>query len=147
MFLVFSEIFSDWRVYAVLAAVFASLTAIFAKIGIEGVPSNLGTLIRTVVVLVFLVCVTAIGREFSSLREISSRAWKFLLLSGFATGLSWACYFKALKLGPVTKVAPIDKMSLGLTVALAIIFLGEPFTWKLFFGAALIISGSIILIL
>lgn len=141
-----SSYFSDWRLYAILAALFASLTAILAKVGIEGVPSNLGTLVRTTVVLVFLVLLTAIGKEYSALRSLSTRTWLFLVLSGLATGLSWICYFRALQLGPVTKVAPVDKMSLGLTVLLAMVFLGEAFTWKVLAGTALILAGSLLLL-
>lgn len=137
----------DWKIYALLAAVFASLTAIFGKIGVEGIPSNLATLIRTLVVIVFLIILVSISREFQVVRTLSSRTWLFLILSGLATGLSWICYFRALQLGPVSKVAPIDKMSLGLTILIAVTFLGETISWQTLVGAVMIIGGSLMMLL
>ena len=137
----------DWKFFAVAAAIFASLTAILGKIGVAGVPSNFATLVRTVVILIFLLVLTAWGREFAAAKMVTTKTWIFLILSGLSTGVSWICYFRALQLGPVSKVAPIDKMSLGLTIFFALVFLGEAFSWKVVIGGGLVILGSLILVL
>lgn len=135
-----------WLVYAALAAVFASLTAILAKVGLDGINSHLATAIRTAVVLVLswsMVFVVGAQRELPSL---SRNNLIFLILSGICTGLSWLCYYKALQLGPVSKVAPIDKLSVVLTIILAAIFLHEPFTIKTALGSMLLVGGILILL-
>ena len=144
-----------WLIFAILSAVFAAATAVLAKIGIDGVDSNLATAIRTVVVVImaWAVVIVAhwIGHPGQSLgamiSSISSRSWLFIILSGIATGASWLCYFYAIKNGDVSKVVPIDKCSLVLTIIFAVIFLGESFTWKTILGCLLLLAGSIIMIL
>lgn len=135
-----------WWVYALLSALFAALTAIFAKIGVENINSNLATAIRTVVVLVMIWLIVFFRNETKGIQELSPRTWFFLGISGLATGLSWIFYFKALQMGEVSKVAGIDKLSLALTLIFAVIFLGETITWKTAFGAGLIIVGTLFLI-
>lgn len=135
-----------WWTYALLSAVFAALTAIFAKIGVKDVSSDLATAIRTVVILGIAWGIVFARGESRSIGELTRENWIFLVLSGCATGLSWIFYFKALKLGDVSKVAPVDKLSVALTIALAVIFLGEALTYKTAIGAALIIAGSLVLI-
>lgn len=138
-----------------MSAVFAAATAILAKIGIDGVDSNLATAIRTVVVLAMawaVVFIThRIGHPSESLMvtisNISARSWMFLILSGLATGASWLCYFYAIKIGDVSKVVPIDKCSLVLTIIFAVIFLGESLTWKTVVGCILLLAGSLVMIL
>ena len=136
-----------WVVYALLSAMFASLTAIFAKIGIKGVNTDLATAIRTVVILVLAWGIVFFRGGLSTAGSLTKMNWLFLVLSGIATGLSWIFYFKALQLGEVSKVAPIDKLSVALTIILAFIFLKEPITVKEVIGAGLIITGSVVLIL
>jgi transporter family protein len=136
-----------WWIYALLSAFFAALTAIFAKLGIKGVDTDLATAIRTVVIL-FLAWAIAIFRGgASSIGSLNKINWIFLVLSGCATGLSWICYFKALQLGEVSQVAPVDKLSVAIAIILAVLFLGEPLTLKTALGALLIIGGSLVLIL
>ncbi|MBO0933255.1 EamA family transporter [Fibrella aquatilis] len=141
-----------WLFYALLSAVFASLTAILAKVGIKNVDSNLATAVRTVVVMllawgIVLFRKSASGLGFSAqLSALSGTNWTFLVLSGVATGLSWLCYFKALQLGNVSQVAPVDKLSLALTILLSVVFLGEVLTWKIALGAVLIVGGTLVLI-
>lgn len=135
-----------WWIYALLSALFAALTAVFAKIGVENVNSNLATAIRTVVVLVITWLIIFARDEAKAVSELSPRNWIFLGISGVATGLSWIFYFKALQMGEVSKVAGIDKLSLALTVIFAVIFLGETLTWKSAVGAGLIIVGTLFLI-
>ena len=135
-----------WWFYALLSAFFAALTAIFAKIGVENVNSNLATAIRTVVVLVMIWMIVFFRDEYKAIGELSSRNWIFLGISGVATGFSWIFYFKALQMGEVSKVAGIDKLSLALTIIFAVLFLGETLTWKTAVGAGLIISGTLFLI-
>lgn len=134
-----------WKIYALLSAVFAALTAIFAKIGVRGIDSGLATAIRTTVVL-FLSwgMVLATGRTHD-ITAIGRTSWLFLLLSGAATGLSWLCYFKALSLGDVSRVAPVDKLSVAFTILLAFVLLKEPVTPKVLLGGALIVAGSIVM--
>jgi transporter family protein len=136
-----------WWIYAVLSALFASLTAIFAKIGIANINSNLATGIRTVVVLVMLWCIILARGEAKGINSLSKQNIVFLVISGIATGLSWLFYFKALQLGNVSQVAAIDKLSVALTIILAITFLGETLTLKTVIGAGLIIAGTLILII
>jgi len=135
-----------WWIYALLSAVFAALTAIFAKVGIKGVDTNLATAIRTVVILV-LAWAIVIFRGNYQMGALTKTNWTFLILSGIATGLSWIFYFKALQLGKVDQVAPLDKLSVPLAIILATIFLGEKLTVKDSIGAFLIISGTFVLIL
>ncbi len=136
-----------WWVYAILSAVFASLTAIFAKIGITHVNSNLATAIRTVVILLVAWGIVFFRGEQKGIPALSRHNLFFLLISGLATGLSWIFYFKALQMGKVSKVAPVDKLSVALTIILSVIFLGEVISWKTALGALMIIGGTIVLIL
>jgi bacterial/archaeal transporter family protein len=139
------ETFSSWQVWAVLSAMFAALTAIFAKVGVEGINSDLATLIRTVIVLVSLSLILFATGQFSQPGPISTKSWVFLLLSGLGTGASWLCYFRALKLGPATLVAPIDKLSVVLVALFGVVFLGErpsPYGWL---GIALISAGAVLI--
>ena len=136
-----------WLIFAIGSAVFAALTSILAKIGIEGVGSNLATAIRTLVVVAMAWVMVFITNQQSGLAEISKRSWIFLILSGLATGLSWICYYKALQLGQASKVVPIDKMSVVLTLILAFVFLHEQFTWKSIVGCLLITAGTLFMVL
>jgi len=136
-----------WWVYALLSAVFAALTAIFAKIGIQGVNSNLATAVRTVVILFIAWAIVIARGNGKDLATLTKENYLFLILSGIATGLSWIFYFKALSIGDVSKVAPIDKLSVAFAIILAGIFLKEVITIKVAIGAALIIGGSLVLIL
>ena len=136
-----------WAVFAVLSAVFASLTSILAKVGIEGVSSNLATLIRTIVVVLMSWVMVLVTHSGMPLNEIGKRSWIFLILSGLATGASWLCYYKALQIGQASKVVPIDKMSTVLTLLLAFIFLHEDFTVKSAIGCALITAGTLFMVL
>lgn len=136
-----------WWVYALLSALFAALTTIFAKVGVSDVNSNLATAIRTVVILVIAWGIVFATDGQAQLGTLSRRTLVFLILSGIATGLSWLCYFKALQLGQASLVAPIDKASLVLIVVLAAIFLGEPLTWQSTVGSALIVAGTLVFIL
>lgn len=136
-----------WLILALLSAVFAALTSILAKVGIEGVDSNLGTAIRTLVVFFMacgMICITEVKVD---LTEISTKTWVFLVLSGLATGASWLCYFKALQIGDVSKVAPIDKTSIIFTIVMAIVFLHEQLTLKVAIGGAFIAVGTLIMAL
>lgn len=135
-----------WWIFALLSAFFAALTAIFAKIGVENVNSNLATAIRTAVVLFMIWLIVFFRNEYRTIGELSTRNWIFLGISGVATGLSWIFYFKALQMGEVSKVAGVDKLSLALTIIFAVIFLGETLTWKTAVGATLIIAGTLFLI-
>jgi len=136
-----------WLIFAILSAVFAAATSILAKIGIDGVDSNLTTAIRTVVVLLMAWGMVFITHAETGMGAITSRSWLFLILSGLATGASWLCYFYAIKVGDVSKVVPIDKCSLVITIILAAIFLGEAFTWKTFLGSLMIVGGTLIMII
>ena len=136
-----------WFVFAVLSAIFAAITSILAKIGIEGVNSNLATAIRTVVVVLMAWGIVAITNAQSGIAEISKRSWIFLTLSGLATGASWLCYFKALQLGDVSKVVPLDKFSILITLVMAAVFLHEQFTVKTIIGSVLITLGTFVMIL
>ena len=136
-----------WWVFAVLSSVFAALTSILAKVGIESVNSNLATAIRTVVVLVMSWLMVFITDAQGSITEISKKSWLFLILSGLATGASWLCYYKALQTGDVSKVVPIDKMSVVLTLIMAFAFLHEKFTPKSLVGCLLITAGTLVMVL
>lgn len=135
-----------WWIYALLSAFFAALTAIFAKVGIKGVDTDLATAIRTVVILVIAWGIAFFRGGAATMNTLSKQNILFLCLSGIATGLSWVFYFKALQLGKVSQVAPVDKMSVAIAIILSIIFLGETLTWKTAIGALLIIGGTLVLI-
>ena len=134
----------SWLVYALLSAAAAGATAILAKLGVEGVPSNLATAIRTAVVLVFAWGIVLAGGEQRALPSLSLRTYGFLAASGVATGVSWLAYFKALQMAPASRVAPIDKLSLAFTVVLAAVVLGETITWRVGIGAALMVAGALL---
>lgn len=136
-----------WILFASLSAVFASLTSILAKIGIEGVNSNLATAIRTVVVLAMAWLMVFVTHSQNGITEIGKKSWIFLILSGLATGASWLCYYKALQIGEASKVVPVDKMSVVITLILAFIFLHEKFTVKSVLGCILIGAGTLIMAL
>jgi transporter family protein len=136
-----------WFFFALLSAVFAALTSILAKIGIDGVNSNLATAIRTVVVVIMAWGMVFLTHAQSGLGEISKKSWLFLILSGFATGASWLCYYRALQLGDASKVVPIDKLSVVITLVLAFIFLHEDFTVKSLIGCILIGVGTLIMVI
>lgn len=135
-----------WLIFAILSSVFAALTSILAKIGIDGVNSNLATAIRTAVVLALSWLMVFVTGAQSSISEINKRNWMFLILSGLATGASWLCYYKALQTGEASKVIPIDKMSVVLTLILAFIFLHEQFTAKTLVGIIFLTTGTILMI-
>lgn len=134
----------NWTIYALLSAVFAAATAILAKIGIQGVNSNLATAVRTLVVVVFAWGIVLARSEAGGLREMAPRTWIFLGLSGIATGASWLCYFRALQMGPVSRVAPIDKLSFVIAAVLGLIVFKEKWTWQLGVGIALIATGVLV---
>jgi len=136
-----------WWIFALLSALFAALTAIFAKIGIRGVDTDLATAIRTVVILILAWGIAFFRGGTATMQTLTRQNIIFLCLSGVATGLSWIFYFKALQLGKVSQVAPVDKMSVAFAIIFAILFLGEPLTWRTAIGASLIIAGSLVLIL
>jgi transporter family protein len=135
-----------WWIYALLSAFFAALTAIFAKIGIKGVDTDLATAVRTIVILVIAWGIAFFRGGAATINTLSKQNILFLCLSGIATGLSWIFYFKALQLGKVSQVAPVDKMSVAIAIVLAVVFLGEPLTMKTAIGALLIIGGTFVLI-
>ena len=134
----------SWWVHALASAGFAALTAILAKVGVEGVPSNLATAVRTLVVLVFASGIVFATGEIRELPSIERRTLLFLVLSGLATGLSWLAYFRALQLAPASRVAPVDKLSVALTAIAGVVFLGEAMTWRLAAGVGLIIVGVLL---
>lgn len=136
-----------WAVYAVLSSVFAALTSILAKVGIDGVNSNLATAIRTLVVVVMSWGMVFLTNAQGGIAEISRKSWLFLILSGLATGASWLCYYRALQLGQASKVVPIDKLSVVITLILAWVFLREQFNMKSLIGAALIAAGTLVMVL
>jgi bacterial/archaeal transporter family protein len=136
-----------WLFWAILSAVFAAGTAILAKIGVSNIDSNLATAIRTSVVLVFTWSIVAFTYKPNEIAKVTSRGWLFLILSGIATGLSWLCYFRALQLGPASKVAPVDKLSVVFVIVLAFAFLGESLTSFKLLGGGLIAAGAIVLVL
>ena len=136
-----------WFVLALLSAVFAALTSILAKVGVEGVNSNLATAIRTVVVVVMAWGMVFLTQAQSGLGEISRRSWLFLILSGLATGASWLCYYRALQVGEASKVVPVDKLSVVITLVLAWVFLKEEFSARSPLGAVLITAGTLVMVL
>ena len=136
-----------WFVYAILSAVFAALTSILAKIGIDGVNSNLATAIRTIVVVAMSWGMVFLTDAQSGIHSISKKSWMFLILSGLATGASWLCYYKALQIGEASKVVPVDKLSVVITLVLAFVFLHEKFTAKSLIGCALIGAGTLIMVI
>lgn len=136
-----------WFVLALLSAIFAALTSILAKVGIDGVDSNLATAIRTAVVLVMAWGMVFITDAQGGITDIGKKSWIFLILSGLATGASWLCYYKALQTGEVSKVVPVDKLSVVITLVLAFIFLHEKFTTNSLIGAALITAGTLLMVL
>ena len=136
-----------WFVFAILSAVFAALTSILAKVGIEGVNSNLATAIRTVVVVVMAWVMVFITNTQTGIVDISKKSWIFLILSGLATGASWLCYYRALQIGEASKVVPIDKLSVVINLILAFVFLHEEFTIKSLIGCILIGIGTIVMVL
>lgn len=136
-----------WLVFALLSAVFAALTSILAKVGIDGVNSNLATAIRTMVVVVMAWGMVFLTHAQSGISEISKKSWLFLILSGLATGASWLCYYRALQIGAASKVVPIDKLSVVITLILAFVFLHEDFTMKSAAGCVLIGAGTLLMVL
>ncbi len=135
---------SSWQLWAVLSAVFAARTAIFAKIGVENVNADLATFVRTIVVVVVLGLIVLATRQFQNPAEISGRTYLFLVLSGLGTGASWLCYFRALKLGNASQVAPIDKLSVVLVAVFGVLFLGEKLSVVNWFGVLLVAGGGIL---
>ena len=136
-----------WLIFALLSAVFAALTSILAKVGIEGVNSNLATAIRTVVVVIMAWGMVFLTHAQGGIADISRRSWLFLILSGLATGGSWLCYYRALQLGEASKVVPIDKLSVVITLVLAFVFLHEQFTAKSLIGCVLIGAGTLLMVI
>ena len=136
-----------WFVFALLSAIFAALTSILAKIGIDGVNSNLATAIRTVVVVLMAWGIVFLFHKQGGIAEISRKSWIFLILSGLATGASWLCYYHALQIGQSSKVVPVDKLSVVITLILAFVFLHEDFTAKSAIGAVLITAGTMVMVL
>lgn len=138
------SLLSSWQVWALLSAAFAALTAIFAKVGIENVNSDFATFIRTIVILAALALILVVTGQWQPPGDISSRTYAFLVLSGLATGASWLCYFRALKLGDAARVAPIDKLSVVLVALFGVAFLGEKLTLPNWLGIALIAGGAVL---
>ena len=136
-----------WFLFAILSAIFAALTSILAKVGIDGVNSNLATAVRTVVVVIMAWGMVFITNAQSGLSEISRKSWLFLILSGLATGASWLCYYRALQIGEASKVVPVDKLSVVITLIMAFVFLHEQFTAKSLIGCILIAAGTLIMVL
>jgi transporter family protein len=137
--------YGHWQFWALLSAVFAALTAIFAKVGIEAINSDLATLIRTGVILVTLALIVVVSGQWQSPSTISERTWLFLVLSGLATGASWLCYFRALKIGQAAQVAPIDKLSVVLVAIFGVLFLGETLSLRGWIGVTLVGAGAVLL--
>ena len=136
-----------WMVFAILSSVFAALTSILAKVGIDGVNSNLATAIRTLVVLIMAWAMVFLTNNQSGITEIGKKSWIFLILSGIATGASWLCYYKALQMGDASKVVPIDKLSVVITLIMAFVFLHEDFTSKSIIGCILITAGTLFMVI
>jgi transporter family protein len=137
---------SNWQWYAFGSAFFAALTALFGKIGVANINSNYATFIRTIVILGVTAAIISARDEWQRPQQVAASTWLFLVLSGIATGLSWLCYYRALQLGPVSKVAPVDKLSVALAIMLGILFVGETLTWPVALGGALIVAGSVVII-
>lgn len=136
-----------WALFALGSAFFAGLTALFGKLGVAGVNSNFATFIRTIVILVVTAWIVSVRNEWQRPGSVAPYTWFFLVLSGIATGLSWLCYYRALQLGPVTKVAPIDKLSVAFAIVLGLLFAGETLTWSIALGGSLIVAGSVVIIM
>lgn len=136
-----------WRLFALLSALFAALTAIFAKLGMKGIDSDLATALRTIIVMILVWGIVLAKGSAGGVATLTRQNWLFLILSGLATGGSWIFYFKALQAGKVSQVAPIDKASLALTLLLSALLLGETITWKVAIGTALILAGTLVVIL
>jgi transporter family protein len=141
------NLFPGWVGFALASAFFAALTALFGKLGVAGINSNMATFIRTIVILVVTAGILSLRSEWQKPQAIGPSSWLYLVLSGIATGLSWLCYYRALQLGPVSKVAPIDKLSVAIAILLGILVLGEQLTWQVALGGALIVAGSVVIIL
>jgi len=137
----------NWIFWALLSALFAAATAVLAKVGVAHVDSNLATAIRTTVVLVFAWAIAISLGKHGEIRQVDGRAWLFLTLSGLATGLSWLCYFRALQLGPASRVAPLDKLSVVLVMVFAVLFLGEKLSPAALVGGGLITAGAVVMVL
>lgn len=137
----------SWQAWALLSAAFAALTAIFAKVGVQNVNSDFATFFRTIVILIFLALLLTAGGKWESLSGISTRTYVFLVLSGLATGASWLCYFRALKLGDAARVAPIDKLSVVMVAIFAVVFLGERLSATSWLGVGLIAAGAVLVAL
>ena len=138
---------ASWQIWALLSALFAALTAIFAKVGVEGINSDLATLIRTAIVLITLSLILFATGQLTSPGNVSAKSWLFLMLSALGTGASWLCYFRALKLGPATLVAPIDKLSVVLVALFGVVFLGERPSFQGWIGIAMIAGGAVLIAL
>ncbi|MBV8864571.1 MAG: EamA family transporter [Acidobacteriaceae bacterium] len=136
----------NWLLWSLLSALFAAATAILAKVGVSGISSNLATAIRTLVILVFACAIVGVTYKSGELTRVTQRGWLFLILSGIATGLSWLCYFRALQLGPASKVAPVDKLSVVFVILFAAGFLGEDLSLAKIVGALMIAAGAITLV-
>ena len=138
---------SAWLLFALGSAVFGGATAILAKVGVEGMDSNLATFYRTLVVLAFAGLIVGVRGDWSEIGTVSTRSWVFLALSGVATAVSWLCYYRALQLAPASRVAPVDKLSVVVAIALGVLVLGEPISAKFLAGAALIVAGIFVIAL
>jgi transporter family protein len=135
----------SWLLFALGSAFFAALTALFGKLGVAGINSNLATFIRTIVILLVTAGILSLRHEWARPTGLPTSSWVFLVLSGIATGLSWLCYYRALQLGPVSRVAPIDKLSVAIAIVLGVLLLGEQVSWSLAIGGGLIVLGAIII--
>jgi bacterial/archaeal transporter family protein len=138
------DLLASWQFWALLSALFAAMTAVLAKVGVQGVNSNCALFVRTIVVILFLAALLSVTGQFQALSSVTRRSQLFLILSGLATGISWLCYFRALKLGPVSQVAPIDKLSLLLIAILGVAFLGEKLSIRNWLGVVLMAIGAVL---
>ena len=136
---------NNWLIFAIGSAFFAGVTAILGKVGVKDINSNLATFVRTIVILIVSALIVTMRSEWERVDKLHSRTLIFLVFSGIATGLSWLCYYKALQLGPVSKVAPIDKLSVVFAIILSFVFLGESLTWQVLTGGVLIVTGSLVI--
>ncbi len=141
------KLFTSWQAFALGSAFFAGLTAIFGKLGVARLNSNLATFIRTLVILALISLILTWKGEWEAPKSLPARDATFLILSGIATGLSWLCYYRALQIAPASKVAPVDKLSVAFAVILAILFLGEPLTWQVAAGTCLVVAGAVVMTL
>jgi transporter family protein len=141
-----TDIRSGWLIYALLSAVFAGLVGIFGKLGVRDVDSTLATTVRSIIMALGLSLVVAVRGNFAEIKNIDAKGWLFIVLAGVAGAASWLCYFRALQLGDAVQVAPIDKLSLVITILLAALFLGESLTWNIGLGALLVLIGSLLVI-